>query len=242
MNVGSLRIIVVAAVCAAGLAMVGSSPALATGFSFTGNFAEDDNVQLFAFSTNGSSKVRLISYGYGGGTNAAGTVIPRGGFDPILALFNSSGTLIGQNDDSISTTLGACGAGVVTPDALTGQQWDTCLDLPSLASGNYTVAIMEYANFATGPNLSNGFVQGSSVNFTDAYRCADDPSNTHPFHDVSGVSPGCLRNSHWAFDILNVNQATETNGVPEPISLAVFGAGLAGAVAMRRRRKSAAER
>ena len=233
------------AVCATGLTLFSAHSASATAFSFVGNFTQDDNIQSFSFTTSGSTNVRLISYSYGGGTNAAGTVIPRGGFDPILALFDSSGALVGQDDDAISGTPGACGPGVVTPDALTGLQWDTCLDLPLLAAGTYTVTIQEYDNFAIGPNLSNGFIRSGTGNFTDTgattgtnFTCADDPSNLLPFHDVSGVSPGCLRDSHWAFDILNVTQAHEI--VPEPITLSLFSAGLAGSVALRRRRKKAA--
>ena len=231
-----LRRLMIAA-CATGLTLFSADSASATAFSFVGSFTQDDNIQSFSFTTSGSTNVRLISYSYGGGTNSAGTVIPRGGFDPILALFDSSGALVGQDDDAISGTPGACGPGVVTPDALTGLQWDTCLDLPLLAAGTYTVTIQEYDNFAIGPNLSNGFVQAGTGNFTDAiFPCGDDPNNLSPFHDVSGVSPGCLRDSHWAFDILNVTQAHEI--VPEPITLSLFSAGLAGSLAMRRRRKN----
>lgn len=226
------------ATCVSTLTLFCANPASAAAFSFVGSFTQDDNIQSFSFTTSGATNVRLISFSYGGGTNAAGTVIPRGGFDPILALFDSTGALIGQDDDAVSGTPGACGSGVVNPDALTGNQWDTCLDLPLLAAGTYTVTIQEYDNFANGPNLSDGFVRSGTGNFTDTFPCGDDPNNILPFHDVSGVSPGCLRDSHWAFDILNVTQATEE--VPEPLTLSVFGAGIAASIAVRRRKKSAA--
>jgi hypothetical protein len=72
----------------------------AADFSFMGNFTEDDEVQLFNFTVGSTSDVTLRSYSYAGGINAAGQTIARGGFDPILALFNSSGLRIGEQDDA----------------------------------------------------------------------------------------------------------------------------------------------
>src|SRR5215813_13417684 len=126
--------------------VAGISVAHADNFSFTGNFTQDDNVQLFNFTVGALSTVTLRTVSYAGGTNSAGTVISRGGFDPILALFNATtGALFGQNDD---------GTGV--PTDITGVAFDTLLTT-SLAAGNYTVAVMQFDNFAVGPNLSNGF-------------------------------------------------------------------------------------
>src|SRR3954452_8620069 len=120
--------------------------------SFTGNLATDDQHQLFNFTVGGisSQDVTLRSWSYAGGTNAAGQVIPAGGFDPILAVFDSIGTLIDQNDDG--------GCGLVAADPRTGRCWDSFLNL-LLAPGNYTVSISEYNNFANGPTLADGFLQ-----------------------------------------------------------------------------------
>jgi len=196
------------------VALVGvlATAAQASNFSFTGNFTQDDNVQLFNFSVGASSTVTLRAYSYAGGTNAAGQVIARGGFDTILALFDSTGLLVGQNDD---------GGSNVPADPVTGAHYDTYLQLV-LGTGNYTVAIMEYNNFANGPNLANGFVQQGNGNFTASFGC---PGATS-FADVTGSAPGCQRDSHWAFDILNVGDATEVPSVPEPTSLVLLGTGL----------------
>ena len=43
-----------------------------------------------AYNPTATSTVTLQTYGYAGGTNAAGQVIAQGGFDPILALFDST--------------------------------------------------------------------------------------------------------------------------------------------------------
>ena len=51
----------------------------------------------------------LETLSYAGGTNAAGTAISQGGFKPILAVFDSTGAIVGQNDD---------GEGLVPADPL----------------------------------------------------------------------------------------------------------------------------
>lgn len=124
-----------------------SAPAAAADFSYTGNLSDPNQVLLFNFNVGSSSQVTLRTYSYAGGTNAAGTVVGRGGFDPILALFNSTGALIDENDD---------GGSNVPADPLTGSRYDTFLTA-LLAPGSYTVSVQAYSNFAIGPNLSNGF-------------------------------------------------------------------------------------
>lgn len=197
-------------------------------FSFAGSFSADDDVQLFSFTVNGSAAVRLISYSYGGGTQANGTVVARGGFDPILALFDASGLLVGENDDAGSALTGACGSGLVTPDAVTNEEWDTCLEL-TLAAGAYQAAVMQYNNFALGPKLSDGFSYTRSPTFT-----ADAGCTNGRFCDVSDVAAGNNRSERWALDILNVERATL---IPEPAPFAYLTLGLAG-VAFHRRRTS----
>jgi hypothetical protein len=196
-----------------------SSSALADNFSFTGNFTQDDNVQLFNFTVGATSNVTLRTWSYAGGVNAAGAPIARGGFDPILALFNSSGAFIDQNDDG--------GCPTVAADSVSGECWDTFL-MANLAAGSYTVAVMQFDNFANGPNLANGFERTGQGNFTG-------PLTGHPggsFWDIAGTQ----RDSHWAFDILNVQQAsTPPTGVPEPSTIVLLFPGLVGLVAGFRR-------
>jgi hypothetical protein len=197
--------------------------ASAANFSFTGSFAQDDDVQLFNFSVGAPSNVTLETLSYAGGLNAAGDLIARGGFDPILALFDSGGNLIGQNDDG--------GPSLVATD-LSGQAWDTFFTA-LLAAGNYTVAIMQYNNFANGPTLADGFQRSGQGNFTDP-SCA-----ASSFCDVSG-SAFNQRDGHWAFDILNVESAS-SSVVPLPAALPLLagGLGLMGWMARRRRGQAA---
>jgi hypothetical protein len=104
------------------------------------------------------------------------------------------------------------GGSNVPADIITGNNYDTFLQL-LLAPGAYRVSVAAYSNFANGPNLSNGFEGGGD------------------FGD---------RTNEWAFDILNVDTATQ-GVVPEPASWAMLiaGFGLTGA-AMRRRRSAVA--
>lgn len=89
-----------AAAAVSGFLICTGTGSAASFFSFNGNFTADDNVQLFNLSVGATSNVEFRTWSYAGGTNAAGQVIPEGGFDPILALFGSTGALFAQNAPS----------------------------------------------------------------------------------------------------------------------------------------------
>ena len=78
--------------------------ARAAAFSFTGTFTTDDQLEIFSFVADSTSAV-MRTWGFAGGTNAAGTLIPDGGFDPVLSLYGpdlsllpSTGLLNTNND------------------------------------------------------------------------------------------------------------------------------------------------
>jgi len=206
--------------CIAGSFLL-STASLSADLSFQGNFDRDDDVQLLSFSVITDSTVTLRSLGYAGGINAAGQLIPRGGFDTILSLFDGSGTLIDSNDD---------GGDNVPADAETGQQWDAYLET-FLTPGNYQFSIMQFDNFAIGPNLSDGFFRTGQGNYTAEFGCGG-PA----FCDISGATPFDQRDSHWAFDVLNVN-ASSVSPIPEPETYAMLVAGLGMLAYATRRRK-----
>lgn len=218
----------VAASLLAGALAFGAASANTVDYSFTGTFSRDDNVQLFNFVVDATSTVTFRTFGYAGGVNAAGNTIARGGFDPILALFDGTGKYIDHNDD------GECGP--VAADSGTGMCWDAYFSAP-LTPGRYTVSVMQFDNYANGPNLSNGFARDGEGNFTAGWNDCD----AGMFCDISGVTPWNIRDNHWAFDILNVGSAVvvQPTDVPEPSALGFLGLGvlLGGAVWRNRRQQ-----
>jgi hypothetical protein len=180
-----------------------AAPAAAADFSFVGTLANDDEVLLFNFNVGSTSLVTLRTYSYAGGTNAAGDTIARGGFDPILSLYNSAGERIGQNDDG--------GFPLVPFDSVSGNPWDTYFQ-SSLAAGAYTVAVTQFENFA--PNHLSDPFPGSGQSFFGG------------------------RDAHWAFDVLNVGDASQAGAVPEPATWAMMIIGMGGIGGMIRRRRT----
>jgi hypothetical protein len=61
-----------------------------SGISCTGSLDTPEDVFLETFSLASTSSVTVQTYRFGGGTNAAGTTIAPGGFDPLVALFSGT--------------------------------------------------------------------------------------------------------------------------------------------------------
>ena len=195
-------------------------PAHAASFSFTGSFNADDDVQLFSFTLGSSSTVTLTTLSYAGGLSSAGPLIAPGGFDGILSLFDATGALLSQNDDTAPPDVGV--------DPVTGQSYDAFLQL-LLGPGDYTVALTQFDNFVLAGNLANGFTYTGSPTFTSIFGCSNGA-----FCDSTVAN----RTSAWAVDIRQVDQASAaTSAVPEPASVVLLGIGLVlAAGGMRKRR------
>ena len=180
-----------------------SSSAFAGNFSFTGNFQNDNDLQEFFFTISNPSIVTLQTWSFAGGTNANSQLIPAGGFAPVLALFDPSGTIVGNFDQ-----------GGVAPNNCAPRNIDgashLCLDaylLDNLGAGNYTLVLSQQDNVPLGNT------------FGDGYQHDGDPNFAGGFNDF-----GLQRNSSWAVDIDIVDTAVSA---PEPSSALILLCGLA---------------
>jgi hypothetical protein len=177
-----------------------TAPASAASFSYTGNFVNDSDVQLFNFNLLASTTVTLQTFSYGGGTNSAGNTIVSGGFEPTLQIFDfPSGAINGGS--ILPGDVASCGPRNTDPNRpihLCREDFAQVF----LAAGNYVVALTENPNVANGPNLSDGFFADTDPQNLTAI-------NQNHFADVAS-QPG---DGHWALDITvrDVGAAT-----PEP--------------------------
>jgi hypothetical protein len=153
------------------LLVLAASLASAGPLMFSGNFATDDQVQLFDLTVAASSTITAQTTSY-----------VTGGFDPYLSLFDGLGNLIATNDD------GTCGQ--VGADPSTGNCFDSFLQ-QSLGAGSYTLALTEYYNVANGPTLGDGFSEEGQGDFTCPQGfCDSSPSQRTSAWalSISGVS------------------------------------------------------
>jgi hypothetical protein len=98
--------------------------------TLTGSLPDSsDNVLWFSFTLDGPANVSLS-------TEGSSLVDPDGDDDTLLALYDSTGAIAGQNDD--------CGA---------APEFFSCLDLPLLAGGLYFAGVMNFQG-----SFEDGFV------------------------------------------------------------------------------------
>lgn len=188
--------------------------ASAVTLSYTGSLDPNNADDVFetSFTLTSTGLVNIQTYGYGGsseahnGTNAAGTVIAAGGFDPYVSLFLGSGdsaTFLASNDD------GNCPAGHPDPACE-----DSTLHLSGLAAGIYTLALTTPGNFSIAENYGYGTLGDGFIGLQGDYF--DDASNEE-------------RTSDYAVDISYSYGEDGSGGTavtPEPNSLTLLFTGL----------------
>lgn len=134
-----------------------SNPAWASGTSVVGQLDPNDpqDVFLYQFTLSAPGTVAIQTWGYGGtqsaagGTNAKGTAVSPGGFDPYLTVFaggSPAAVFRVSNDD------GACPPGTLSAGACR----DATLSLPALPAGTYTLALSTFENMSFAENLGTG--------------------------------------------------------------------------------------
>jgi hypothetical protein len=199
MRVKQFLLVITAITCLCSFASAGD-------FSFTGTFSDVNQVQYFTFTVAAGQKVVIQSYSYAGDSNAAGTSIQGGGFDPYISLFQGSGSsapLFKSGDDEFSCQhIGRDPITKVCYDVY----WEGTAQAPApgtigvFEAGTYTVALTDYANFTNGATLGDGF-----TNTGGGLTCAGNPRSV-----IAGTFADCLgntRDGHWALDIKGVDTA-----------------------------------
>ena len=201
---------------AALMTTVFTTPAFSGTISFTGNFVNDNDVQLLALSLLSDATVTLQTLGYGGGTNGNGQVIPAGGFESVLQVYAApSGMAVGGPIQPGPNP--TCGPRTPDPGRL-GFCQDAYLQM-FLTAGNYSVALTQSPNDPLG-NLSDGFFYVDAV---------PDPNFNNGFVGTFGFQG----TSAWAVDI-SFPGATQ---VPEPATALLTMTGLiVSGIASRKRR------
>jgi hypothetical protein len=199
--------------------MVFTVTGVAGQFSFTGNFVNDNDVQLFSFTLLSPGTVTVQTWGYGGGTNAAGQVIASGGFESILSIFQAPSGIAASGP--IDPGAPPCAPRNVDPTLLPLTFCRDAFGQVSLGAGDYFLALTQFENEPIG-NLSDGFF------WTDANP---DPNFNNHFVGTLGFQ----RDSHWAVDISSVDAASELGTTPEPASAALVAGALVLAGFCRRR-------
>ena len=215
--------------------LLSATASASTFLSYTGTLATPETEEAFTVTLTTSSTVTLQTYGFGGGTNAAGTIIPAGGFDPFVGLFQGTGAtalfLDGTADNltNYASEPSACPpAGLVTIGSVPGQCGDVQLDFTGLSAGTYTVLLSDAnyvpnAVYETTGYLGDGFsdLTGGSLPFQTCYDATDCNTDT----------------ANWALDITTAGAASAST--PEPASFLLVGLAILTAMPRTRRGRRA---
>jgi hypothetical protein len=203
------------ALAAAAAAVPGSAETI----SETGSLLTPEDAVLINLTLVADGSVTLQTYGFGGGANATGAVIPSGGFDPFVGLFSGTGPgaafIDGTSDILTNYAPGCPPAGTIPIGSIQGQCGDVKLQLSGLAAGVYTVllsdaAYLPYAVFEDSGVLGDGFADltgGVLQTCDDLNDCNTDTAN-------------------WALDITTSGESTAPSPVPEPSSAQLAGLGV----------------
>lgn len=240
---GISRKIAVAAVLFAMVALSPSARANATYLSNTGTFATPESAFEQTFTLSSTSTIEVQTWGFGGGTNAAGQLILPGGFDSLVALFSGTATNASILTDGSGNPIadaqnffnpypfalsGCPPAGTVTVGAVTGVCGDNTL-MATLSAGTYTLLLTD-ANFvalAVNPGISSPFdLTDTTSNLYGTGNGSYNDLSAGVFQTCASSTDCNTDNGGFAVDIVDQSGAT-ISPTPEPGTLALYVSGLA---------------
>jgi hypothetical protein len=206
----------------------------AAGISSTGTFAIPEDVFLESFTLAANTTVTVQTYGFGGGTNAAGSLIPSGGFDSLVALFSgppTSASILMSGGNSIASAPGTTQFFPGCPPAgnVTIGTELVCADntlTATLAAGDYTLLLSDadYQPIAFNPGDSSPQDLTSANSYTDL--------TAGVFQTCNDQGDCITPNGNFAVDLL----FAAASPVSEPGSLLLLGSGLVALVWQTTRR------
>jgi len=182
----------------------------ADSISYTGTLTSSTDVFETTFTLSSTATIGLQTWGFGGGTNAAGNVISPGGTDPFLGVFSGTGAGATIMIDALSNPFGTSldlsnygnpdfvGCGPAGAPVIGGspQCGDITMTLPSLAAGTYTVVLSdgEYIPQAVFDNGTlgegfNDFTAGTFCNVVINGVACPDPLGGAYALDITGLPP-----------------------------------------------------
>ena len=236
--------------------------------SYTGSLSTPQSFFDVTFTLTASDTVTFQTWGFGGGTNAAGAVIPAGGFDPLIALFAGSGPaativtdglgdVMADSDNLYNPPFSPVGncppAGTVTIGTGTGSA--LCGDdfmQASLAAGTYTLVLStaDYIPNAVNPGAPSYFTIGDGFTDLSGPATGFGGGSSVPYQtcNVTSDQPNgvCIDpDGSYAVDIVSTRADLATASMtttPEPGALSLLGVGLvllAGSRQFRKRRNTA---
>jgi len=205
--------------------------------SFTGTLTSPESTFETTITLTGTSNVELQTFGFGGGTNAQGTVIAPGGTDPFLAIFVGTGDgatiLMDGSGNAFGTSLDlsnyASFAGC-PPAGSVNFVGPTCGDitmaLTALAAGTYTIVLSD-GEYIANAVFDNGTLGEGFTDLTGGGFC-----------NLVNGSANCP-NTAGAFALDIATPAPMTT--PEPSMLSLLGSGMMTAawLARHKRRRQA---
>ena len=177
------------------------------------NVRKPEDIESLTLTLTATGNVTLQTYGFGGGTNAAGTLISPGGFDPFVGLFAGTGlaaTLINGTSDVLSNYAAGCPpAGTMTVGSVKNQCGDVRLQFNGLAAGIYTVVLTdgEYIPNAVFEPTPGPLGDGFSDLTAGVFQTCEDANNCN-------TDTGA-----WALDITTAGRLVST---PEPAGTALL--------------------